>query len=107
MIVEERTYTLHAGKVPEYLALYEREGLALQRSVLGTLVGYFSTEIGTLNQVVHLWAYEDLEDRGRRRAELLANSDWQAYFAKVAPLVRTMESRLLVPAPFSPLGGSR
>jgi hypothetical protein len=107
MIVEERTYTLHPGKVPEYLALYEREGLALQRAALGTLVGYFSTEVGTLNQVVHLWAYQDLEDRSRRRAELLADPDWQAYFARVAPLLQAMESRLLVPAPFSPLGGTR
>ena len=107
MIVEERTYTLHPGKVPEYLALYEREGLALQRAALGTLVGYFSTEVGTLNQVVHLWAYQDLEDRSRRRAELLADPDWQAYFARIAPLLQRMESRLLVPAPFSPLGGTR
>ena len=28
MIVEMREYTLQAGKVPEYLRLYEREGLA-------------------------------------------------------------------------------
>jgi hypothetical protein len=28
MIVEMREYTLRAGKVPEYLQRYEREGLA-------------------------------------------------------------------------------
>jgi len=45
--------------------------------------------------------------RRRRRAELAGNPDWQAYFARIAPLLVTMENRLLVPAPFSPLGGTR
>ena len=31
MIVEMREYTLQAGKVPEYLKLYESEGLDIQR----------------------------------------------------------------------------
>ena len=64
MIVEMREYTLHAGKVPEYLQLYEREGLEIQRGILGHLVGYYTTEVGeAVNQVVHLWAYESFEDR--------------------------------------------
>ena len=42
VIVEMREYTLHAGKVPEYLQLYEREGLEIQREILGHLVGYYS-----------------------------------------------------------------
>jgi len=66
-----REYTLHAGKMSEYLRLYEREGLALQREILGHMVGYYATEVGpAVNQVVHLWAYESFEDRLRRRAKL-------------------------------------
>ena len=35
MIVEERIYTLHVGKVPEYLtSFYEAEGLAVQTRIL-------------------------------------------------------------------------
>ncbi|MBM3555964.1 MAG: NIPSNAP family protein, partial [Alphaproteobacteria bacterium] len=30
MIVDERTYTLHPGKVPEFLKLHETEGLPIQ-----------------------------------------------------------------------------
>lgn len=103
MLVEERTYTLHMGKVPEYLRLYEQEGLAVQEPILGNLVGYFSTEFGTLNQVVHLWGYADLADRAERRARLLADDRWQTYVAKIRPLVAHMENRLLIPAPFSPI----
>ena len=36
--------------------------------ILGRLIGYFQTEIGDLNHVVHLWAYDSLEDRAARRA---------------------------------------
>jgi hypothetical protein len=38
VIVEMREYTLHAGKVPEYLQLYERERLAIQREILGRML---------------------------------------------------------------------
>jgi hypothetical protein len=39
VIVEMREYTLEAGSVPEYLRIYEQEGLEIQRSILGQLVG--------------------------------------------------------------------
>ena len=102
MIVEERIYTLHAGKTPEYLRLYETEGLEIQRGILGRMVGYFSTEFGPLNQIVHLWAYRDLAERSERRARLTADEGWRTYVAKVRPLIAHQENKLLVPAPFSP-----
>ena len=85
MIVEQRRYSLRVGCVADYLAHYETEGFAIQKPILGRLVGYFSTDIGTQHQIVHLWAYRDLEDRAERRARLGADSDWQAYLKKVAP----------------------
>ena len=102
MIVEQRTYTLHPGTVPEYLRHYQAEGLAIQRSILGNMVGYFYTEIGPLNQIVHMWAYQDLADRGRRRATLQADPEWRAYTAKVRPFLMSQETKILIPAPFSP-----
>lgn len=102
MIVEERIYTCHPGKAPQYVQMYEAEGLAIQRPILGNLVGYFTSDIGTLNQVVHLWAYESMADRATRRAKLLSDPAWKAYIAKVQPLVLTQENKILVPAPFSP-----
>jgi hypothetical protein len=101
VIVEMREYTLHPGKVPEYLRLYEQEGLAIQREILGHLVGYYSTEIGPeLNQVVHMWAYESFEDRLARRARLVADQRWGAYIAKIRPMLVEQRNRILNPAPF-------
>ena len=103
MIIDERTYTLHPGKVGDYFRLYQAEGLEIQKRILGNLLGYFSTETGTLNQIVHLWGYESLEDRTRRRAELGADPGWQAYIPKITVYLRIQENRILIPAPFSPI----
>jgi NIPSNAP len=54
MIVEERCYTLKPGTVPLYYRDYDPRGLKIQTRILGCLIGYFHTEIGELNQVVHL-----------------------------------------------------
>lgn len=102
MIVEQRTYTLVPGATAEYLEIYEREGLEIQRPILGNLFGYFSSEVGPLNRIVHMWAYEDFEDRARRRAELLSNPDWNDFVKKLRPLIQHQESCILRAAPFSP-----
>lgn len=104
MLVEERNYLLRMPYGPQdYLALYEAEGLEIQRATLGHLLGYFHTEVGGLNTMVHLWGYTSFEDRLARRAALAALPAWQRYLDRVRPLIESMSNRLLVPAPFSPL----
>lgn len=103
MIVEERIYRIRAGQLRTYLALVRDEGLAIQRPTLGNLIGYFVTEIGPLNHVVHLWGYDSLEERTRRRAELAAKPEWQAFTVKLTATIESMENRILVPTDFSPL----
>lgn len=100
MIVEQRTYTTHPGQVHEYLDMYEAEALPIQRRILGRMVGYYRSEIGGLNQVIHLWAYADLAERQQRREAMLADEGFKAYIRKVTPLLVSQESRILVPAPF-------
>jgi archaellum biogenesis ATPase FlaH len=107
MIVEERIYVLHTEvNIKDYFRIYESEGLPVQREILGGFLGYFTTEIGTLNQLVHLWAYADLEERRKRRALLAEQPAWQDCLAKIRPMIRTMENRILLPTSFSPLPGS-
>jgi hypothetical protein len=100
MIVEMRTYTLSVGATGRYFRLYGEKGLAVQKRILGRLVGYYSVESGELNQVIHLWAYESFEERAKRRAELWADKEWLAYVGEVGGLVLKQESRFLTPAPF-------
>ena len=103
MIVEERIYTLYPGKSAEYLRLYKEEGLEVQKRILGRMVGYFTTEVGPLNQVIHMWGYDSFEERLRRRAELFKDPTWLAYVQKVRPFVMKQENKILLPTPFSPI----
>jgi hypothetical protein len=102
MIVEQRTYTLAPGALPRFLAAYEEHGLPVHREIYPRLVGYFISETGTLNQVVHLWAFDTFEDRSERRDRLQQDPRWKAYLDKVQGLVTLQESRLLRPARWSP-----
>jgi hypothetical protein len=103
MIVEQRTYTLHPGKLAEMVRLYRDEGLPLQQKYLGRFIGYFTSESGNVNQVVFMWGFDSLDDRARRREAMAQDPAWQAYLGKVAPLLVTQESRFLRPTDFSPI----
>lgn len=102
MIVELRTYVLHPGKLPEFMRLMGSEGIAIEQPVLGRLLGYYTTEIGSINKVIHLWAYDSFEERLRRRAVLNGMPEWTAFIPKVLPMIRDMQNELLNPASFSP-----
>jgi hypothetical protein len=82
MIVEMRTYSIRIGAMRDFLGLYAREGLAVQTQHLGSPLGYYTSEVGELSQVVHLWRYTDLADRERRRAALEADARWLTYRTK-------------------------
>jgi hypothetical protein len=100
MIVEQRTYTLQPGTIQEFLRLYEAEGYDIQRSALGDPVGYYSTEVGPINQIIHMWAYVDFADRTERRKRLQALPEWRAWTPKARPFYAAQENRILVPANF-------
>ena len=103
MFVDERIYTLINGNVQPFLKLYEEQGKDVQVRILGNMVGYFYTDIGPLNQVIHMWGYDSMDDRFRRRAELQASEEWQAYARQMRPLVSHIENKILVPTAFSPI----
>lgn len=103
MILEYRCYTLKPGKVPEFLKIYEELGAPVQIPILGEPVVVFTTEVGPLNQVVHVWKYEDFGDRDRRRAELGKHPDWPKYIERALPLFDHMETKVGYPTSWSPV----
>jgi hypothetical protein len=103
MIVEQRDYHVYTGRLPELVRLYETEGIPIQREVLGNLIGAFTVDVGALSTYTHLWGYASHAEREERRARLLDRDDWQAFLAKVQPLIHTQQNRILVPTPFSPI----
>ncbi len=103
MIVEERTYHIHTGKLGEVVGLYRDEGIAIQEEILGNLLGWFTVDVGELSSIVSLWGYDSYGQREERRAQLQADERWQAFLPKLAPLIHTQWNRIMVPTSFSPI----
>lgn len=104
MLVEQRTYDINPG-VPlnDFLTAYREIGLPAQQRILEGFLGYFTTEFGTQNQVRHLWAFTDLEDRRRRRSELAEDPEWQRCITIVRPMIIRWDNVIMYPTDFSPV----
>ena len=94
MIYEIRTYILKSGAVRDYEALF---GAAYPtRAKYSPLYGFWHTEIGPLNQLVHIWPYESLQHRADTRAAV--NKDPSgAWPPKGNDLILTQENDIVVP----------
>ena len=92
-IYELRTYTLYVGKMAEAVKLYQEIGFpAMQKGEHDKkLVGYFQSDVGTINQIVHLWKFDDDADRRKSWQLLFANPDFMNFAVKFRPLVMTQE----------------
>lgn len=101
MYYEMRTYRLKNGSIPEYLAAVGETGIAIQKKHLGNLIGYFYSEIGPINEIVHIWAFESLDDREARRGRLMADPEWRAFLPRIRDLIEVAENKIMKPAAFS------
>src|SRR5213594_1010120 len=104
MIHELRTYTTHPGKLGEYVEKSGAIGRPIRGDRYGKLLGYWATELGPLNQVVHLWEYADLAARTTARTALAKDERWvKEYLPVSAPLLQAQENMILNPADWWPL----
>ncbi len=101
-LYELRTYTFYVGKLPEAIALYEHEGWPALQKYQDKLVGYFTGDIGGMNQLIHLWKFEDDADRRKFWAMLFADADFMAFGKKLRPLILNQENKLLMASPWGP-----
>jgi len=96
MIYELRTYTVKPGTVGDMVKAASTLSREIRGDNFGKLEGYWFTEIGPLNQVMHLWSYSDFNERARLRAELARNARWTGeYVALIRPFLARQEVRLL------------
>jgi len=97
MIYEMRTYDLKPRTQPEVV---KRFGEAYEkRKALSPLAAFWMTEIGPLNQIIHVWPYQDLAERTAVRAEAVKQGIWPP---KIAEFVVNMRSEIFVPFNFAP-----
>ena len=100
MIYEMRTYTLKPGSVANFEKSFG-ESLP-NRQKHSKLGAFWHTEVGPLNQVIHVWPYESLNERERVRGEAVKEPNWPP---KSDGAILDMVSEIVIPAPFMrPLG---
>ena len=95
MIIEMRTYRMKPGSIPEVENRFA-EGLK-ERTKVSPLGAFFHTEVGPLNRIIHCWPYDDLAHRTKVR-----RSQNPGLAAEDPGIHRGMESKIVIPAPFSP-----
>lgn len=97
MIYEIRTYSVVPGSLAE---VEQRFGDAYEhRRKYSPLAAFWHTEIGPLNEIIHVWPYRDLAERVQIRAEAAKDPNWPP---KIAEFIRTMRSEIVVPFSFVP-----
>lgn len=101
-IYELRTYSVIVGKMAEVVDLYRSEGWPALAKHPRKLVGYFTGDVGALNQLVHLWKFDDDADRRAFWAAIYADADFMAFARKLRPLLASQENKLLMAAPWGP-----
>lgn len=99
MIYEARTYRLKPRGVPEFIKIF---GKAYEkRKNLSKLSAFFFTEIGMLNEVIHIWPYKDAGERERKRARSVSEKKY-SWPPKVGHLQEHMQSEIFHPSPMTP-----
>ena len=104
MLYEVRTYTLRPGAVAEFEDRFaKRLPIREKHSKLGA---FWHTEVGPLNQVIHVWPYENLEHRMRVREAMAKDTELQQVPGG-RDLIVAQEAEIMIPAPFMHPLGSR
>jgi NIPSNAP len=104
MMYEVRTYTFRPGTLPEFVERYsKRLPLREKHSKLGA---FWTTEVGPLNQAIHVYPYENLEQRTAVR-DSMAKDTALAQLPGGRDLIVEQQAEIVAPAPFMHPLGSR
>jgi len=94
-IIDMRTYTIKPRRLQEYIDLFDRMAIPMLLRHYGPPLGYYISDSGVLNQVIHLWRFDSLADMEAKRAARDKDPDFAPYLRESADLVAHQESRIL------------
>ncbi|MDN5210868.1 NIPSNAP family protein [Fulvivirgaceae bacterium BMA12] len=102
MIYELRTYTCYPGTVPTVLDMWEKQGKAMLDPYF-KMVGQWTSETGTANQIVTLWAFDDMNHRQEMREKLMKHPGFLEYLTACRKYYVTQTSQFLSATALSPI----
>lgn len=103
-LINLRYYTIAPRKMGEFLDVFDRLAMPVLIRSLGAPIGFYTSTVGTLNQVVHLWAYRDFADMEARWHARDTDPDFGEYLRSSGHLIVAQEDRLLRAADLPSLG---
>ena len=96
IIYDVRTYELRPGTLNEYMTAVRELGLPIRESHGVKLAGWYYTEIGILNQVIHIWAYQDIEDMENKMQAFRSDPRWvNEYVPRVRDMVVSQTNQVM------------
>ena len=101
MIYLEASLRVVPGKMKELMEVFEKEYLPLSNKFGRKLLAQWTTTIGTLDEVVDLWAYDDLEHMQCLNEARSKSPEFAAASEHLRALIAYEEVRLMVPTPLS------
>ncbi|SAK54603.1 NIPSNAP family protein [Caballeronia arationis] len=104
--IDHRIYTIKPRGMAEFIDVFDRLAMPIQLKYLSAPVGFYQSDIGALNQVVHLWGYESIADYEQRRTARDADPEWPAYLHASAHLIVAQESRIIRRVEFKSLSAT-
>lgn len=103
MIYDFRVYTLKPGGTPDYMAAVQEVALPLRQKHGIKLAGWYYSDIGELNQVVHIWAYRDHAHMAEAKEKVRQEPDWkEKYTPRVRPLIVSQKTYVMLSPDFAP-----
>jgi hypothetical protein len=103
MIFDVRTYDIAPGRLKEFVEVWGKYAKPVADRHGLDLVGFFTSKIGRLNQVLIVWKYDDLADFEKSRATRDADPGWSEYRRQYGNMIVRQEDKIMEGAPFSPL----
>lgn len=104
MIYELRIYTCIPGTVTNVLEMWQQRGQAMIAPFM-KMVGQWTAESGTANQIYTLWEFDDMNHRQQARKQLLQQPDFVEYLAECRKYYVKQEVTFLTPTAMSPIKG--
>jgi len=98
-IYEFRIYRTHMGEAKPWADLFQSYLPA--REAYSPIVGLWMGEVPQPNELVHLWAYPDLNARAKARAASTQDPKWQEFLGKSARHLVEMQSVIVLPTAYS------
>lgn len=102
-VVDHRIYTIAPRGMAEFLKAFDQLAMPLLLKHLGAPLAFYISSIGPLNQVVHLWGYDSLDDMEKRSLARDSDPDFEAYLQATRHLVVAQETRIIRPVHFASL----